>query len=40
MLAYASQTKFGHIFYRPVAMVYARFSGRSHEIDVMAETVG
>tara|TARA_Y100000031_G_scaffold70731_1_gene78366 strand:+ start:88 stop:984 length:897 start_codon:yes stop_codon:yes gene_type:complete len=39
MLAYASQTKFGHIFYRPVAMVYARFSGRSHEIDSMAEIV-
>jgi len=39
MLAYASQTKFGHIFYRPVAMVYARYSGRYHEIDAMAETV-
>ena len=39
MLAYAPQTKFGHIFYRPVAMVYARFSGRNHEIEAMAETV-
>ena len=36
MLAYASQTKFGHIFYRPVAMVYARYSGRTEEIDALS----
>ena len=36
MLAYAPQTKFGHIFYRPVAMVYARYSGRTEEIDELS----
>ncbi len=35
MLAYAPQTKFGHIFYRPVCLVYARYSGRNKEIDKM-----
>ena len=35
MLAYAPQTKFGHIFYRPIAMVYARLSGRQNEIEAM-----
>jgi quinone-modifying oxidoreductase subunit QmoC len=32
LLAYAPQTKFGHIFYRPVALIYARFSGRTREL--------
>ncbi|MBC8259475.1 MAG: quinone-interacting membrane-bound oxidoreductase complex subunit QmoC [SAR324 cluster bacterium] len=32
MVAYASQTKFGHIFYRPAALIYARYSGRNKEI--------
>ena len=29
LLAYAAHTKMAHIFYRPVAMVYARWSGRN-----------
>ena len=32
LLAYASQTKFGHIFYRPAAMIYSRYSGRNKDI--------
>ena len=32
LIAYASQTKFGHIFYRPAAMIYSRYSGRNKNI--------
>lgn len=32
LLAYAPQTKFGHIFYRPAALVYARYAGRTREL--------
>ena len=32
LLAYAPQTKFGHIFYRPAAMIYSRYSGRNKDI--------
>ena len=32
MIAYAPQTKFGHILFRPVAMIYSRYSGRNKNI--------
>ncbi|MAF54483.1 MAG: heterodisulfide reductase subunit E [Deltaproteobacteria bacterium] len=32
LIAYAPQTKFGHIFFRPAAMIYSRYSGRNKNI--------
>jgi len=32
LLAYAPQTKFGHILFRPAAMIYSRYSGRNKNI--------
>jgi len=32
LLAYAPQTKFGHILFRPAAMIYSRYSGRNIDI--------
>ena len=32
LIAYAPQTKFGHILFRPAAMIYSRYSGRNKNI--------
>jgi quinone-modifying oxidoreductase subunit QmoC len=33
LLAYAPHTKFGHIFYRVVALIYSRYSGRDKSLN-------